>query len=540
MPTVVSAKNSAPRSAIGDALRLHRYGPHAWLLSDTSRSVDASAIWSRKVAAVIGRDSPAGLREIIPAFTNLLVEFTDRRDPARITAWFQRCCEAVEALPGRSEPEMLRPVIEMPVSYDGPDLPRIAAQAGCSADAAFAQFIGADYTVRCLGFSPGFPYLAGLPSPLHTPRLSAPRTRVPAGSVAIGGEHAGIYPHASPGGWNLLGRTPEQLFRPEATSLEKMFRLWPGDRVRFRRIQVESDPKLSATDGESAAMPTVRNGLVQILASGMGLTVQDLGRAGYRRFGVPAGGAMDSFAAQAANRLLDNRPTDPVLELCGRGHRFVAQRDSWFAVAGANAATGFQANTVRVRAGGCFEFPAGPLEGLWTYLAVPGGFAGAKCLGSASASPRAGLGRMLLPGDVLASERDSPPAWPTAIARRALPVLPVTNRPLRVWPGPQWALFPDSARDAFFRRRWTITTQSDRVGYRLAGMPLDVPLEEMISEPVLPGSIQVPPDGLPIVTMPDGPTLGGYHKLGLVDPDDLPQLAQSPPGSVVAFQFVAE
>jgi len=246
---------------------------------------------------------------------------------------------------------------------------------------------------------------------------------------------------------------------------------------------------------------------------------------------------MDPFAAQSANRLLENLPTDPVLELCGRGHRFTALRDLWIAVAGANVASGSRAMTQRLRAGECLEFPAGPLTGVWTYLAVSGGFAGPRCLGSVSSNPRAGLGRALRPGDILHGERPSQPAWPTAIARRSFPALAPAPRALRVWPGPQWPLFPEPTRQAFFDRAWQVSMQCDRVGSRMAGIPLKIPRIEMVSEPVLPGSIQVPPDGLPIVTMPDGPTLGGYPKLAIVDPDDLSLLAQSPPGTTVLFQL---
>lgn len=127
-------------------------------------------------------------------------------------------------------------VIEIAVCYSGdlaPDLDDVASQAGLSADETIALHTGATYTVHMIGFAPGFPYLAGLDPRIATPRRAEPRTRVAAGSVGIGGEQTGIYPMATPGGWNLIGRTPLMLF--EATR-DPAALLRVGDRVRFIRI----------------------------------------------------------------------------------------------------------------------------------------------------------------------------------------------------------------------------------------------------------------------------------------------------------------
>src|SRR5690606_21614570 len=116
----------------------------------------------------------------------------------------------------------------------------------------------------------------------------------------------------------------------------------------------------------------------------------------------------------------------------------------------------------------------------------------------------------------------TPTAWPGAVGQRWLD--PTEQRDysrlpeLPVWQGPQWDLFPEPARAAFFDQPWKISARSDRTGYRLEGEPIAELNVSIPSEPVLPGSIQVPPDGLPIVTMRDGPTVGGDPKLGLIDP----------------------
>ncbi|MEQ1663241.1 MAG: 5-oxoprolinase subunit PxpB [Thiobacillus sp.] len=119
---------------------------------------------------------------------------------------------------------------DIPVIYDGADLPMLAVQAGLAEGDFIARHAAADYVVAFLGFQPGFPYLRGLPEALHAPRRASPRTRVPAGSVAIGGPYTGIYPAEGPGGWQLIGHTQTRLFDPQR---EPPTLLLPGDRVRF-------------------------------------------------------------------------------------------------------------------------------------------------------------------------------------------------------------------------------------------------------------------------------------------------------------------
>jgi allophanate hydrolase subunit 2 len=111
---------------------------------------------------------------------------------------------------------------------------------------------------------------------------------------------------------------------------------------------------------------------------------------------------------------------------------------------------------------------------------------------------------------------------------------------LRVWPGPQWDLCPEPERSRFFDSTWQISPQSNRVGYRLEGAALKIDCGELISEPVRTGSIQVPPNGQPIITMRDGPTVGGYPKLGLVHPKDISWLAQCKPGQNVRFKLIED
>jgi biotin-dependent carboxylase-like uncharacterized protein len=281
----------------------------------------------------------------------------------------------------------------------------------------------------------------------------------------------------------------------------------------------------------------------EILEPGPGASVQDLGRVGWRRFGVPPSGAMDEHAAQWANRLLDNLHDAPVVEFLLQGARLKALQQTWIAVAGAaggaNVATW---RAVHMNDGDLLQFST-TRSGVWIYLAVEGGFDGPRILGSASVYPRGQLGRSVVRGDVLRRAAGARFELASGVAGRVVDWHERRNYesppPLRVWRGPQWDFLSDVDRKMFFAQEWTVSPQSDRVGYRLTGTPLKPPDAQIASEPVMVGSIQVPTNGQPIVTMRDGPTVGGYPKLGLVEAADLSWLAQCRPGLKVRFQPVS-
>jgi biotin-dependent carboxylase-like uncharacterized protein len=271
----------------------------------------------------------------------------------------------------------------------------------------------------------------------------------------------------------------------------------------------------------------------------MRMSIQDGGRPGWARYGVPVSGAMDLHAISWANRLLGNNAAAPVLELLGRGGRLKFLRDTWVAVTGASSVPTHAWRAAQVAGEEVMAF-AEPGHGLWTYVAVEGGFESPRWLGSASVYARGGIGCLLEPGDVLRTGGGAGFSLPAGVSSR---VAPWTERrdyghppPLRVWPAPQWDLFSDAQREQLFLQEWTVSPQSDRSGYRLAGVAIQHQIGELLSEPIMVGTIQVPPDGQPIVTMCDGPTVGGYAKIGMVDAADLAWLAQIQPGQRVRFR----
>jgi biotin-dependent carboxylase-like uncharacterized protein len=281
--------------------------------------------------------------------------------------------------------------------------------------------------------------------------------------------------------------------------------------------------------------------VLEVISPGLGATIQDCGRVGWRRFGVPTGGAMDDHAARWANRLLDNSLEAPLLELLLQGAELLVRHDAWIAITGADAeATHPMWRAVHVKAGERIHFPQ-RTKGVWIYIAVEGGFDAPRWLGSASVYARGGLGRALEHGDILRRETTREFHLPEHVAGRVVPWNEQRDYrvppSLRVWRGPQWDLFSEADRQRFFSQNWSVSSQSDRVGYRLEGEPLNSIDTQIISEPVRVGTIQVPESGRPIVTLRDGPTVGGYAKLGLVDAVDLSSLVQCAPGQPVRFQL---
>ena len=305
---------------------------------------------------------------------------------------------------------------------------------------------------------------------------------------------------------------------------------------------------------------------MQVHKPGLLSTLQDAGRYGYQKYGVIVSGAMDSFAHKAANLLVGNGEDEASLEITVIGPVLTFDAPALIAIGGSDLSPRIDGTPVPlwrpvyVPAGATLQFGSAR-EGCRCYLAVAGGFDVPQRMGSCSTYLRAGLGgfegRALKAGDRLRTK----PA--TALGARILErmrggqaggapfasvawrvsyeLMPAyeANPKLRVLPGAQFELFDEAGLETFFSAEFKVQPQSDRMGYRLAGQPLQMrERREMLSEPVTFGTIQVPPDGNPIVLMADRQTTGGYPKLAQVISADLPLLAQAQIGSSVRFQQV--
>ena len=270
-------------------------------------------------------------------------------------------------------------------------------------------------------------------------------------------------------------------------------------------------------------------------------TIQDSGRIGWRRFGVPCSGPMDAFAFRAANALAGNTPNDAVIEIGLGNITFRALHDCVIAIAGVGYALSIYIwdfplwSSYYVRAGWTIRF--NKLDsGMWAYLAISGSFQTQSMLDSCSTYLRGhfgGLdGRQLQVGDVLKSK---PPS--RAVNQLSARALGTEAQPaysddpiVDVIMGPQEKYFTDESIDTFLSSEYLISTTSDRMGYRLSGAALTPRGKaELISEGMTMGAIQIPSNGQPIVMMADCPTTGGYPKIGTIASADLPLVAQCVP-----------
>lgn len=498
-------------------MTLKPLGDSAWLVEFAEKSSAAVLAHVMGWVDALAENRPSGVRDVVPSFASIAVHF-EGDCGLEILEWI-RSVKTVDRQPSGEERQI-------PVCYDGPDLEEVAEKTGISTDAVIALHSSAIYTVAAVGFSPGFPYLLGLPKQLEIPRRATPRLSVPAGSVAIAGGQTGIYPFASPGGWQILGRTGERLFNPSA---ERPALFQAGDRVRL--VPVEMLPAVR----EISLVPesTGPRGC-EVIQPGALTTVQDLGRPGYESSGVSPGGAVDRQALRIANLLVGNDEGEAALEICLSGPALKFHAETVVALV---SATG---KPQRVTAGEILDFSK-LTGGVRAYLAVAGGIQVPKILGSMATDLRAAFGgfggRMLQAGDQLnfgeASQAPRCGDWHVGRAESA------SHIELRFIPGVQHHWFSEAARHRFTHEFYQLTARSDRMGARLAGAKLVLAApREMTSQAVACGSVQVPPDGQPIILLAERQTIGGYPQIGHIISVDLPKLARAWPGTEVSFREV--
>jgi biotin-dependent carboxylase-like uncharacterized protein len=269
--------------------------------------------------------------------------------------------------------------------------------------------------------------------------------------------------------------------------------------------------------------------VIEIVEPGPFTTIQDGGRIGYASLGVPRSGAFDVASWQLANRLVGNDADAAALEIVLGGVVLRAVDAVTIAMTGAPCAGLDWGTATTLRAGDTVRL-ARPATGLRTYLAVRGGIDVPTQLGSRSTDTLSGLGPAPVQrGAILPVGRASADVA-GAPATASTPAAPVLRA--RVGPRDDWFTEPDH----LFASEWTVRADSDRIGVRLDGPPLRRSRpDELPSEPTLPGAVQVPHDGRPIVLGPDAPVTGGYPVLAVVHRDDLRVAAQLRPGDTVRF-----
>jgi len=281
---------------------------------------------------------------------------------------------------------------------------------------------------------------------------------------------------------------------------------------------------------------------VEIISAGLLTTVQDLGRQGYQRFGVPVSGAMDAFALQAANGLVGNPVDAAGLEITVAGPKLRLTRDCMIAVTGADLGLQVQGSraplwtALSISAGATITFE-GHRSGCRAYLAVNGGIGVPQVMGSRATCLDAAFGgfrgRAVRAGDILPVG-----ACPLEGISRPGRSVPEHVRPryddsliVRVIVGPQWDHFAERGLHTLTSSEYLVSSASNRTGYRLVGPAIEArTASDIVSDGIPLGAIQVPGDGQPILMMADRPTTGGYAKIATVISADIPLLAQLLPG----------
>jgi KipI family sensor histidine kinase inhibitor len=502
--------------------------------------------------ASLKNDPITGVEELVPAARTILIH------------WRPSACSRAELVREISQRDVSArdqrggTLIEIPVHYTGEDLAEVAKMLGITREDVIRRHTGSEYTVAFTGFAPGFAYLSGGHPSFNVPRRSTPRTRIPAGAVGLAGAFSGVYPQASPGGWQIIGVTPEAMW-DLARDVPAL--LQPGFRVKFvdiATLSIAPNGVLIGTRGikraETAPSQALEGVALEIQSPGLQTLFQDLGRHGQAGQGVSASGAMDQAALKAANRIVGNASDSVCLETASGGLRLRSRGDTVVAVTGADApltvtsANGHHWQATRYQSFALIEGDTlgigQPKAGLRTYLAVRGGFAVAPVLGSYSTDTLAHVGpKPLASGDVLVVR----PVQHGAVV--GLPEEPPADLPtaqevvtLDVVLGPRTDWFTPVSQERLRSQLWQVTPQSNRIGLRLAGelaLERAVP-DELPSEGTAWGAIQVPPSGQPVLFLADHPLTGGYPVIGCVATYHLNRAGQIPVNAWVRFNPICD
>lgn len=480
-----------------------------------------------------------GITELVPAARTIMVSFA----PWQTTA--QELMTTLSVLPVRDDRRHQVPRVTIPVRYDGEDLATLAETLGISVAALTEQHQTLIWKVAFTGFAPGFAYMVCADWPWQVPRKATPRTRIPPGSLALAGEFSGIYPKASPGGWQLIGSTDVPMWD---SSRQPPALLQPGSEVQF--VPAEKKRLISLPAADTVADTQRSDPVLTVLSPGLLSTFQDAGRQGQAAMGVSQSGAMDKLAWHEANTLVGNNATRPALEITCGGLRIKAEQDIVVAITGAVCPMTLQGDglkkpvemnrPVALQAGDVLQLGS-PRSGVRSYLALRGGFDTQPELQSASFDTLAQIGPPpLRAGDRLyLGQTPAPSSTTDNVTPRTLPAEGDTVW-LDIIAGPRTDWFEDGAITHLTSQAWCVTPQSNRIGLRLEGKRplLRCQHQELPSEGTCTGAIQVPASGQPVLFLNDHPLTGGYPVIAAVAPYHLDLAGQIPPGCVVRFTLV--
>jgi len=579
----VSSRGTTPWiSHTGEGALLLRFGAEIRL--DVNRNV-------LSYMSKLNRTQLEGVEDVLPSYASLLVKF----DPLMVSSSEveQWCLDApsLGASDERIDNSLDAPqLVSIPVRYggeDGPDIDAAASVAGLgSAEEVIRLHSEGEYRVYFLGFLGGFPYLGGLPAALgKVPRLETPRPKLPKGTVGIAGGQTGVYTISTPGGWYCIGRTSMKLFDP---SKNPPAILRAGDLIKFVRSEKVA---VDEEEFERDSNPVSDKPWIEILFPGPLTTVQDLGRHGFARHGVSRSGAADDLALRMGNALLGNKDSAAGLEVTMGGLKIRCLASCAISLTGANCNAKLQRpgeaipTTLRMNEvillQGEDEVQLGmPEDGMRTYVCVKGGVDVPLVLGSRSTDVRSTLGgyhgRRLERGDIVGM-LSSDAVAETKLLQAIHDPLRSSGKTweLRVLPGPgdpqsnevaavDMRLLVDSKFNVLPRadRMAVVISQEGKAEANTAAIkvaqhahipyglseyrPPELLMGEwmnqrsltgcqQISEGCVSGTVQLPPDGNPVILLAEHQTTGGYKVPAVVIQADLWQVGQMRPGDSIRF-----
>ncbi|MFR0564578.1 carboxyltransferase domain-containing protein [Bifidobacterium porcinum] len=579
MRRILTAGQDALLVETGD-LR-HALGLYHALNAAMEDAVSANASAGESVASPAPTRPLAAVTELVPAAQTVLVRFDPRKiRPASLA-------EAIMTLSDTPDEAQEHRTVTVPVIYDGEDLEAVAQLLGISADEVVARHTGTPWTAAFGGFAPGFTYLVDGNPIFDVPRRTTPRLVVPLGAVGLAGRFSGVYPRESSGGWQLIGHTAMPMWDVHA---DPPAAIMPGDRVTFhaerdqaimtdiaqqRRTPTDRDIRANTGNSGSGSESTTCDHGLRADRPGLLALFEDEGRHA-SAMGVAGSGACDMPAYRLANMLVGNPPDAPAIELTAGDAAFTAIGNVVVAVTGApvdlcitgKAASGADPGHKTIRQSlhrqeaiilhdGETLTIGVPRAGLRDYLAIRGGFKAPMTLGSASRDTMSGIGPApLAAGDTLTAGTPDPSRsvgrpceWnghlPTGTMHHAGPqAIGGADHPvwLDVTLGPHDDWFTPAAIGTLFGTTWRVTAQSNRTGLRLNGpQPLErEDTRELPSEGMVPGSLEVPGSGQPVLFLRDQPVTGGYPVIAVLTLDALALAAQLPPGAFIRFRKAGE
>jgi len=537
---------------------------HCTLIGDHSVLIDFSKSPSplkdiHGISKMLLENKPSWASEIVPGLDSLVIQLHYSEGNPELTrslaiSELTRLTEKFQKQ--KSGGKGVANIHRIQVCYHpdvSPDIEAIAQACHLTVEEVIQLHKSATYTADILGFMPGFAYFSGLPPQLKLPRLPSPRAAVPKGSVAIAELQSAIYPRTTPGGWNLIGRSPNSLFdiqnHPPGLFMA-------GDQMKIDEISLEEFNFLEQKNVTAEFIRPIEGhagtASIEITQAGTFSSIQDGPRKNLSHWAVGPGGACDLRSLQLANALVGNAIDMAAIEMTSTGASILFHADTCIAWVGASCDAIINGERIPGNrpvwvAKGCSLKFSALSPGFRAVLSIGGGLDLPSILGRQGSHHSADIGpKRLEKGDILFLKdvqaplrcgflrdlhtKHSLPSYPKW--KISSPFLPNSSiNPIHCIPGSHLSLLSIKDRELFWSTIWTASNQSNRMGLRIQGdFRIKKGLPNIPSQAITFGTIQFPPSQEPIIMLSEHQTTGGYPRLAEVIQSDQVRLAQLKPG----------